>query len=140
MKTNVITENNITQLVNKFYTKVRADDQLGPIFAEAVGESNEEWEPHLRRMVDFWSSIMITSRNYHGNPIKKHQDLPGFDINLFDRWLALFAETAHELYVREIADKYINRSRRIAERLKLALYNDAEFQSDEEIAQRYRCL
>lgn len=122
MKASTITENNITQLVYNFYTKVRADKELGSIFANAIGNDDAKWEPHLQRMVDFWSSIMLSSGNYHGNPFQKHKDLPLFDISLFDRWLKIFEETAHELYNEEIAEQYIKKSTRIAESLKFGLY------------------
>lgn len=122
MKESVITDESITRLVHDFYSKVRADKDLGPIFANAIGDDDTQWRPHLQRMVDFWSSIMLTSGRYHGNPFQKHKDLPSFDISLFDRWLELFAETAGELYNQENADRFIEKSRRIAESLKLGLY------------------
>jgi hemoglobin len=122
MKESVITDESITRLVHDFYSKVRADKYLGSIFAAAIGDDDSKWEPHLQRMVDFWSSIMLTSGCYHGNPFQKHKDLPPFDISLFDRWLELFAETAGELYNQENADRFIEKSRRIAESLKLGLY------------------
>ena len=122
MKESVITDESITLLVHDFYSKVRADKDLGPIFANAIGDDDTQWGPHLQRMVDFWSSIMLTSGRYHGNPFQKHKDLPAFDISLFDRWLELFAETAAELYNQENADRFIEKSSRIAESLKLGLY------------------
>ena len=126
MKESIITDETINRLVHDFYTKVRADKDLGPIFAHAIGDDDAQWEPHLQRMVDFWSSIMLTSGRYHGNPFQKHKDLPPFDISLFDRWLELFAETAGEFYNQENADRFIEKSIRIAESLKLGLYYKPE--------------
>ncbi len=126
MKADDITEATITRLVYDFYTKVRADGALGSIFVAAIGEDDTKWEPHLQRMVDFWSSIMLTNGRYHGNPFKKHKDLPPFDISLFDRWLELFFETATELYTQPTADRFIEKSQRIAESLKLGLYYKPE--------------
>lgn len=121
-KANEITEKTIRVLVDRFYVKVRNDEYLGPIFLNAIGSGDEDWQPHLERMYDFWSSIMLTSGRYHGNPLQKHRSLPPFEPNLFDRWLELFAETAKEIHTSVIAGHYITMSQRIAESLKLGLY------------------
>lgn len=126
MSGDVITEESIKELVDRFYAKVRDDAKLGPVFDEAIGENDQDWKPHLERMYAFWSSVMLTSGRYHGNPMQKHKDLPHFDESLFDAWLALFAETAHEIHDAVIAERYIDRSRRIAESLKLSLYYKPE--------------
>ena len=126
MSGDVITEESIKELVNRFYQKVRENKDLGPIFDKAIGEDDRDWEPHLERMYAFWSSIMLTSGRYHGNPMKKHKDLPQFDKDLFDVWLSLFAETAPEVHTKPIAERYIDRSKRIAESLKLSLYYKPE--------------
>lgn len=122
IKSQNITEDSIKYLVDTFYAKVRGDERLGIIFAAAIGHSDEEWAEHLQKMYDFWSSIMLTSGRYHGNPLKKHKDLPFFDEKLFNRWLELFAETANEIHPPEIAQNYISKSHRIAENLKFNLY------------------
>jgi hemoglobin len=98
-----ITEDSIKQLVDSFYTKIRQDTELGTIFNGAIGNSDAEWQPHLDKLYAFWSSVMLTSGRYHGNPMKKHIDLPPFDLSLFDRWLEMFEETAHELHTKDIA-------------------------------------
>jgi len=113
-----ITEDSIKQLVDSFYTKIRQDTELGPIFNQAIGDSDDEWQPHLEKLYAFWSSVMLISRRYHGNPMKKHIDLPPFDLSLFDRWLELFEETAHELHTKDIAMHYQVKSQNIARNLK----------------------
>ena len=122
MSGDVITKESIKELIDRFYAKVRDNAELGPVFDAAIGENDQDWKPHLERMYAFWSSVMLTSGRYHGNPMQKHKDLPHFDEGLFDTWLTLFAETAHEIHEPIIADQYIDRSRRIAESLKLGLY------------------
>lgn len=121
-KKSELTEQSIAQLVGNFYTKVREDKKLGEVFSNAIGGDDQDWKPHLQKMVDFWSSLMLSSGKYHGNPFKKHKDLPPFDIKLFDRWLELFAETAHELYNEELAEHFIEKGARVAESLKAGLY------------------
>ena len=126
MPTDVITEDSIKYLVDRFYQKIRNNKDLGPIFETAIGKDDQDWQPHLERMYTFWSSIMLTSGRYHGNPLQKHKELSQFDEALFDTWLSLFAETAHEIHDTPLAERYIDRSTRIAERLKLGLYYKTE--------------
>ena len=85
MKLDIITEESIQALVQAFYMKVRNNVTLAPVFDGVIGTSEEEWASHLKIMCDFWSSIMLTSGRYHGNPMKKHQDIPAFNENLLLR-------------------------------------------------------
>ena len=114
-----ITESSIRRLVDGFYVKVRADAALGPIFARAIPG---DWQPHLEKMYAFWSSVMLTSGRYKGNPVIKHQALAGMTPELFTRWLALFDTTCCELYDDAIAAAFRGKAERIAESLKLALF------------------
>jgi len=123
-----ITEESIRTLVDSFYERVRKDQELGPIFDHAIGSTDEAWEPHLQMMYGFWSSVMLSSGRYRGNPLRKHLSLPPFDTALFDRWLMLFAETARELHNPELADLYIAKSAQIAGSLRRMM--EAERQTD----------
>jgi hemoglobin len=116
-----ITEESIRSLVDGFYGKVRLDSELGPIFERAIGSSIEAWKPHLQKMYDFWSSITLFSGRYSGQPMRKHLDLPPFPLELFDRWLALFHETADELFAPELSQVFKLRSQMIAQNLRQAL-------------------
>jgi hemoglobin len=117
-----ITEESIKQLVDTFYIKVRQDSQLKPLFERTIGANNDEWQPHFEVMYNFWSSLMLTTGKYKGNPMQKHQALPPFDEAAFDQWLTLFAETSHSIFTPEVADNFIEKSERVASSLKLALY------------------
>src|SRR4051812_35228479 len=75
----------IRTLVRAFYDRVRGDDVLNPIFAARI----TDWEPHLERMCAFWSSVVLMTGRYHGQPMQKHLPLP-IDGAHFDRWLSLF--------------------------------------------------
>ena len=114
-----LSEGAIRHLVHSFYAKVRVDPELGPIFARAIPG---DWGPHLATMHDFWSSIMLTSGRYKGNPVAVHLRVEGIEPQLFARWLALFDETCRELFDADIADAFRAKAERIAESLKLALF------------------
>ena len=114
-----ISNDAIRHLVDSFYTKIRADSELGPIFERAIPG---DWAPHLATMHDFWSSVMLTSGRYKGNPVAVHLRVEGIEPRLFDRWLALFDETCRESHHDDVADVFCAKASRIAESLKLALF------------------
>jgi hemoglobin len=106
----------VERLVRSFYAKVREDALLAPIFEARI----HDWEPHLQRMCAFWSSVALMSGRYHGSPMVKHLPLP-VDAAHFDRWLALFEETAREVCPPEADAHFVERARRIAESLELGI-------------------
>lgn len=111
-----IDEAMIEVLVDVFYGKVRADPLLGPVFAARISD----WAPHLEQMRLFWSSVALMSGAYHGRPMPKHLPLP-IDASHFDRWLALFEQTAREVCPPAAAEHFIDRARRIAISLELGV-------------------
>lgn len=111
-----IDEAMIERLVRGFYDRVRSDPLLGPVFAARIAD----WEPHLRQMFAFWSSVALMSGQYHGQPMRKHLPLP-VDGRHFDRWLALFEATAHEFCPPKAAEHFIERARRIAESIEMGV-------------------
>jgi hemoglobin len=87
-----ITETQIARLIERFYAKVRLDPEIGPVFDHAVGN----WDAHLALLKDFWSTVLLTTGRYKGNPLLAHFPL-AIDEGSFARWLKLFAETADEV-------------------------------------------
>lgn len=83
----------IDHLVEQFYEKVRADVVLAPIFAARI----DDWTPHLARMKQFWSVILLGEGQFSGSPMTLHAAIPGIDQFHFKRWLALFEATLREL-------------------------------------------
>ncbi|MBV8839013.1 MAG: group III truncated hemoglobin [Alphaproteobacteria bacterium] len=106
----------IEALVRTFYGKVRQDALLGPIFEARI----RDWEPHLQRMCAFWSSVALMSGVYHGSPMAVHMRLP-VDATHFDRWLALFEDTARDICPPVAAEHFIERAQRIGESLELGI-------------------
>ena len=111
-----IDEPMIERLVRTFYGAVRTDDLIGPVFAQRI----TDWEPHLQRMCEFWSSVALMSGRYHGQPMVKHMPLP-VDGRHFDRWLELFECTAREVCPPVAAEHFIERARRIAQSLEMGI-------------------
>lgn len=110
----------ISTLVDEFYTRVRADEMLGPIFARAI---TGDWEPHLNTMKDFWSSMVLSTGRYDGRPLPKHMALPGLTPDHFTRWLELFYKTLQDTAPSQQAeDWFIDRAVRIAKSFQLSLF------------------
>lgn len=117
-----VTEEGIRRLLDRFYARVRGDALLGPVFARAVGVTDEEWAPHLARLADFWSSVMLRTGRYRGTPFAVHLALPDLQPAMFDRWLGLFGEAAAEVFAPEVADAFRDRAERIARSLRMGLF------------------
>ncbi|HEX3994863.1 MAG TPA: group III truncated hemoglobin [Acetobacteraceae bacterium] len=116
-----ITEASIGLLIDGFYIAVRRDPVLGPVFEAAIGE--DEWPRHLATMRNFWSSVMLTSGRYSGNPVAVHRAVQGLERPMFARWLALFEATAADLFAPEQAALFADKANRIATSLQLAIFH-----------------
>ena len=117
----VVNEGSIAVLIDRFYAEVRQDPVLGPVFEAAIAD--EEWPVHLATMRRFWSSVMLASGRYSGNPVAVHRAVAGLERPMFERWLALFNATAASLFAPEQAALFTSKARRIATSLQLAVFH-----------------
>lgn len=112
-----LTEADISSVIARFYERVRADTQLGPVFAVV-----QDWDDHLTRLSEFWSSMMLTTGRYKGNPLAMHLvHAEKFRPEMFVRWLQLWTQTTDELIPGEIAVEMQARAKRIASRFSLMI-------------------
>jgi hemoglobin len=111
-----LTEQEIGTLVDTFYARVRLDEDIGPIFTAIVSD----WPHHLATLKDFWSTVLLTTGRYKGDPMMTHLQLP-LDPSHFERWLALFTETANEVLPPSHAAIVIEKSHRIAQNFKAGI-------------------
>lgn len=111
-----IDEPMIERLVRGFYARIRSDDLLGPIFETRI----QDWEPHLQRMCAFWSSVVLSTGVYRGQPMRVHLPLP-VDAVHFDRWLKIFEQTARDLFDEAVAQYFIEPARRIATSIEVGI-------------------
>ena len=82
-------EDEIAAMVHRFYASVRGDPLIGPVFDAHV----TDWDRHLARMCDFWSSVLLGTTRYRGTPMPTHTKLPALSPAFFRRWLELFHAT-----------------------------------------------
>ena len=104
----------ISDMVERFYASIRADELLGPIFAERVAD----WPTHLERMKQFWRSVLHNSGEFSGNPMVKHIAIPGLQEAHFSQWLELFYANLRAMDASPQAASLVGgRARMIAESL-----------------------
>ena len=109
----------IGALVREFYSRLRKNERLGPIFAREI---TGDWEPHLEKMTDFWCSVILKTGDYQGRPVPAHLKLKDVTEADFDIWLGLFGETAAAHFAPRTAAVFVDRAERIAKSLKLAMF------------------
>lgn len=111
-------EDDLRRVVHAFYAKVRTDSQLGPVFNGAIGD----WSGHLEKLTAFWSSVMLTTGRYKGQPMAVHlQHAEAMTTPAFARWLRLWRETTDEMLVPQQASALQDKAARIAESLALGI-------------------
>ena len=113
-----ITEDSLQKLVETFYGKVREDPLIGPVFNGAI----EDWPAHLQKLQAFWSSVMLTTGRYKGQPMPAHvRHADAISPASFERWLAIWRETTEELLDPDSAAAMQDKTARIAESLSLGI-------------------
>lgn len=116
----------VSLLVRTFYSKVRKDELLGPIFNGII----TDWESHLELLTDFWETNLFFNRKYFGNPMHAHVEVDkkvGNSINEmhFGTWINLWVETIDTLFDADDEGAQIakNRARNIGTFLHLNIFN-----------------
>lgn len=109
-------ERHVAALVDRFYDRVRLDPLLGPVFNAAV----HDWDAHKRTLVSFWSSVVLRSGTYRGNPMAVHRPHP-IRAEHFDHWLALWRDTAESMLAPEHAELFCDYATRIGRSLRYGL-------------------
>jgi hemoglobin len=107
----------IRGLVHAFYAKVRRHPELGPIFNREI----DDWDAHLAKLCDFWSSVVLMTGRFKGQPMAVHTRLPDIQPAHFARWLELFHETARETCPPEAAALFGAKADQIGESLQLGI-------------------
>lgn len=112
-------------LVGKFYERVRAHEELGPIFEGVI----QDWPRHLIHLGDFWEMILLRTGPGAGqfNPTKVHQEVD-FKVEHiieqahFGNWLELWFETIERYFEGPNADYAKEHARRMAHMLFMRIW------------------
>jgi hemoglobin len=109
----------IDRVVDTFYLRIRDDSELGPIFNGVI----DDWDPHLAKMKDFWSSVVLYTGKYSGKPMPIHRQLIGVEPRHFAHWLNLFRKTLEDVAPsEEVVDHFMLRAEQIARTLQAGMY------------------
>ncbi len=111
------TREDVNHLVIRFYSKVREDELIGPIFNTIIAE--EKWPHHFEKLTDFWETNLFGKIVYKGNPMLKHamadqKMAKSFSQEHFGRWLQLWFETIDEYFKGEKALKAKTSARKMS--------------------------
>jgi hemoglobin len=107
----------IERMVRLFYQRGLADPVLGPIFRDAI----HDWQPHIKRVADFWSGVVHGTKRYQGNAFAPHLKLK-FEVEAFDHWIAVLESAAIDTLAQEDAAKAIHIARHMAESFRAGLF------------------
>ena len=97
-KPDITTRIQIEQLVDSFYSKVRNDKLLSPVFLHV------DWTAHLPKMYCFWAFTLLGEPGYTSNLVQKHLPL-SIEAEHFSRWLALFNQSVDENFSGDKAEE-----------------------------------
>lgn len=110
----ITTRGDIELLLTRFYNKALQDPVIGPIFLEVA---KIDLDNHLPKIVDFWSDILLNTREFKGNVFRVHESihlLHPFNHTDFQIWLNLFKETLTENFEGPNTEKAQQRAMSIA--------------------------
>lgn len=128
-KIDINSREDIYLLVSSFYSKVRKDNLLGPVFNNII----EDWESHLEHLTTFWESSLFMSRKletkYQGNPLQVHIDVDKASNSKitqthFGIWLRYWIQTIDELFIGEIAENAKRRAQKMSTFMYMKIFED----------------
>ena len=110
MKPDISNREDIVNLIDLFYTKVKKDDVIGYFFTDVIPFN---WETHIPIMIRFWETVLLGAKTYQGNPMVKHLNInkiePLKQLH-FTRWRLLWEETIAEHFEGPVANEAIRRA------------------------------
>jgi hemoglobin len=106
----ITNEADIKRLVDTFYESINRDPLLAPIFND---HAKVNWAGHLPIMYRFWSSLLLGTTTYKGQPFTNHVPLP-ISREHFEQWITLFKQTVDSLFQGVKAEEAKLRAENIA--------------------------
>ena len=122
MTTDITDRDDLDKLIETFYGRVFADEQIGPFFTQ-VARVNPE--THAALLGDFWETVLFGKNLYHQNVIQKHVELDKqrpLEPHHFERWLLLFVTTVDELFAGPVAEQAKIRAQSMAMVLQVKIH------------------
>jgi len=92
----IVSRDDIADLLTDFYGRAFSDDLLGPIFVDIA---RMDLAAHLPVMCDFWQTVLFRTGQYRRNVLAPHLQLHAkapLTPTHFERWLQLWTATVDE--------------------------------------------
>lgn len=112
-----VSRQDIAGVVSAFYARVRANDELGPVFAAHV----DDWVAHEEKITRFWANAILYERSYDGNPMQVHMKAGNVRPEHFETWLTLFDQTLTDKIAGLQRDQWSALAHRIGRGLSLGV-------------------
>lgn len=121
----------ITFLMDQFYTKIRADKEIGFYFNTMI----KDWDMHLEKLTDFWETNLFAVKKYKGNPHDVHNEVDAhfgekITSNEFGIWLNHWFQTIDEHFEGENADTLKRRARKMSTFLYMSMFEHRKKESE----------
>lgn len=131
MKKQIENRADILFLVNQFYTKIRADKEIGFYFNKMI----KDWDAHLEKLTDFWETNLFAVKKYKGNPHAVHNEVDArFDgsitANEFGIWLNYWFQTLEEHFEGENVEILKRRARKMGTFLFMSMFEHRQKESE----------
>lgn len=131
MKKQIENRDDLTFLVNQFYDKIRADQEIGSYFNEII----TDWDAHLEKLTDFWETNLFAVRKYKGNPHAVHNEVDAhfnesITANEFGIWLNHWAQTLDEHFEGENVEILKRRARKMSTFLYVSMFKHRQKESE----------
>ncbi|MDO6799700.1 group III truncated hemoglobin [Shimia thalassica] len=106
-----ISPEEISNVVSRFYARIRQHPDLGPVFAAHIDA--DEWPAHEEKIAAFWRNAILKERGYDGQPMRVHLQTPEIQPEHFAQWLGLFDEVLQDTLSPELAQAFSALAHRI---------------------------
>lgn len=106
----ILTNADVTLLVDTFYAKARKNTFIGPIFDAYI----TDWDRHHIKLYQFWRTVILRQSAYQAKPVQMH-----FKMELtqdhFDRWMEIWEQNIKEHFEGPNADIAIHRGKTMSQ-------------------------
>ena len=123
MKKQIENRGDVEFLVHQFYSKIRADEEIGFYFDIMI----KDWDAHLEKLTDFWETNLFAVKKYSGNPNAVHNEVDAhfegkITSNEFGIWLNHWFQTLDEHFEGENAKTLKSRARKMGTFLFMSMF------------------
>lgn len=100
----ILTNDDVTLLVDTFYAKARKNEFIGPIFERYI----TDWDRHHIKLYQFWRTVILRQSAYQSKPVQMHFKM-GLTQEHFDLWMGIWNQNIKEHFEGPNADIAIHR-------------------------------